>query len=83
MCGDKAGFFDFLDLVEQHQPQFGIFVANVNVSIGRLDDPGGNQHAFNESMRIAFEIVAVLEGAGLTFVGVDRKQARRGLGTYQ
>ena len=34
-------------------------------------------------MRIALEIIAVLEGAGLAFVGVDRHQPRRGLGAHQ
>ena len=31
-------------------------------------------------MGIGFEIVAVLEGAGLALVGIDRHQARLGLG---
>ena len=30
-------------------------------------------------MRIAFEVVAILERARLTFVDVDRHEARRGL----
>ena len=48
-----------------------------------LDHPGGDQHAFDEAVRIALEIVAVLEGAGLALVGVDREQARRRLGAHQ
>jgi hypothetical protein len=34
-------------------------------------------------MRIALEIEAVLEGAGLAFVGIDREQARGRLGAHQ
>ena len=62
---------------------FGIFVADVDVDVGRLDHPGGDQHAFDEAVRIALEIVAVLEGAGLALVGVDRHQPRRRLGAHQ
>ena len=49
----------------------------------RLDHPGGDQHALDEAVRIALEIVAVLEGAGLALVGVDREQPRRRLGAHQ
>ena len=36
-----------------------------------------NQHAFEQTVRVAFEVESVLEGAGLAFVHVDRQQARR------
>ena len=49
----------------------------------RLDHPGGDQHAFDEAMRIELEIVAVLERAGLALVAVDRHQARRRLRAHQ
>jgi hypothetical protein len=44
--------------------------------------PGGDQHAFEEAVRVAFEVDAVLEGAGFAFVDVDRHQARAGLGAH-
>ncbi len=79
----QPGVGELVDLLEQHQPQLGIFVTNVDVGVVRLDHPGGDQHAFEEAVRIAFEVIAVLEGAGLAFVGIDREQARRGLGAHQ
>ncbi len=39
----------------------------------------GDQQAFEEAVRIALEVGAVLEGAGLALVDVDRHQARRRL----
>ena len=36
-----------------------------------------------KAVRIALEIVAILESAGLALVGVDRHQARRRLGAHQ
>ncbi len=79
----EAGFVDLGELVLQHQPDFRILVAQVKISIGRLDHPGGDQHAFDEAVRIALEVVAVLEGAGLALVAIDGKKARRGLGAHQ
>ena len=48
----QAGVFHFRDFVEQHQPQFGIFVADIDVGVRRLDHPGGDQHALDEAVRI-------------------------------
>ncbi len=75
--------FDLGDLLGQHQPQLGIFVADIEISLRRLDHPGGDQHALDEAVRIALEIMAVLEGAGLALVGVDREHARGRLGAHQ
>src|SRR3546814_2916065 len=36
----------------------------------------GDQRALEEAVRIALQVEAVLEGAGLALVGVDRHQAR-------
>src|ERR1700720_107584 len=65
------------DFLGKEKPYFGIFVADVNISVGSLDHPSRDQHAFDEPMRIAFEIEAVLERSGLAFVGVDGEQPRR------
>ena len=75
--------FRLRDLVEQHQAQFGIFVAQIEEDFLRLDHPGGEQHAFDETMRIEAEIVAILERAGLALVAVHRHQPRSGLGAHQ
>ena len=82
MLGEPGGD-DLGDFVREHQPHFGIFVADIDVDFRRFDHPGGDQHPFDEAVRIAFEIMPVLEGAGLALVGVDRHQPRRGLGTHQ
>ena len=39
----------------------------------------GHQHAFEHAMRVGFQEVPVLEGAGLALVGIDGHQARPGL----
>ena len=67
----------------RQQPHFRIFVADIEISVGGLDDPGRDQHAFDEAVRIALEIVAVLEGARLALVAIDREQPRRRLGAHQ
>src|ERR1700736_1430068 len=63
-------------LGEQDVAALGIFVAQVEIDVGSLDRPGADQHALEHAMRIGLEIVAVLEGAGLALVGVDRHQPR-------
>jgi hypothetical protein len=56
-----------------------VLVAQVDVDGLDAHRPGGDQHAFQEAVRVALQVEAVLEGAGLAFVDVDRHQARRGL----
>ena len=75
--------FELLDLLDQHQPQFGIFVADIKIDLGGLDHPGGDQHAFKEAVRIEPEIVAILERARLALVGIHRHQPRRRFGAHQ
>ena len=72
----KSGALGLGDFLEQHQAEFGIFVAQIEIDVRRLDHPGREQHALDEAMRIALEIIAILEGADLAFVAVDRHQAR-------
>jgi hypothetical protein len=59
-----------------------VLVAQVHVDAGDADGPRRDQHAFDEAMRVALEVHAVLERAGLAFVDVDGHQARRGLGAH-
>src|SRR5205814_211944 len=56
------------------------FVPQVDPDLAHAGAPGSNQHAFEKTMRVALEIPAILEGAGLAFVDVDRHDARLGLG---
>ena len=73
MCGDETGRLDPGDLLGQHQTEFRIFVADVEIGVGRFDHPGRDQHTLNETMRVLLEIEAVLEGARLALVGIDRE----------
>ena len=79
----KTGGLDLGDLFEQKQDHFGIFIADIEISVGGLDDPCRDQHAFDEAVRVLFKIIAVLERAGLAFVAIDGEQARRRLGAHQ
>ena len=69
-------FVVFRDLLDQHQTQLGIFVADVDVDFGGLHYPGRDQHAFEETVRIEPQVVAVLERARFALVDIDRHQAR-------
>src|SRR5690606_34118041 len=68
-------------LALQHLAAAVIFVAQVDIDFGDADGPCGDQHAFQETMRIALEVVAILERAGFALVDVHRHQARLGLRT--
>ncbi len=71
------------DLAVEDRPALRVFVAQINVDVGGLDHPGGDQHAFEKAVRVGFEKIAVLEGAGLALVAIDREQARGGLLAHQ
>ena len=54
-----------------------IFSANIDVSLGRANRVGRDQHAFQHAMGIAFQHAAVHERAGIAFVRVaDHKFLR-------
>ena len=74
----EFGQFDFQDLAHGW-----VFIAHVNEDLLRLDRPGGDQHALEKIVRLALQIVAVLERAGLPLVAIDRHQPRPRLGTHQ
>ncbi len=74
----EARGLELRDLAQQQLADAGVLVAQIDVGGRRLDRPGGDQHALEETVRVALEVVAVLEGAGLALVGVDREVA--GLG---
>src|ERR1700682_709734 len=60
-----------------------VLVAQVNPDLAHAGAPGSDQHAFQEAVRIALEVPAVLEGAGFALVDVDRHHARFGLGGHE
>ena len=70
------------DLVGQQRTARRVFVAQIDVDLVDADGPRRDQHAFEEAMRVALEIVAILERAGLAFVDVDGHEARRRLGAH-
>ena len=53
-----------------------ILVAQVDIDGVDANRPGGDDRAFEKAMRVALEVVAILERARLALVDVDRHQAR-------
>src|SRR4051812_15757366 len=68
-----------LKFILQDLPATGVFVAQIDIDLADAYRPGRDEHAFQEAVRIALEVPAVLEGARLALVDIDRHQARRGL----
>jgi pyrimidine deaminase RibD-like protein len=56
-----------------------VLVAQIEVDGLGAHHLRGDQHAFEEAVRVALQVETVLEGAGLAFVDVDGHQARGGL----
>ena len=69
------------DLAGEDRAARRVLVAQIDIDIVDADCPRGDQRAFEEAMRVALEVVAILERSRLAFVDVDRHQARRRLGT--
>src|SRR6478736_2435273 len=57
----------------------GIFVAQIDVDVGSIDNMRRNERAFEESMHVAQQIEAIFEGSRFALVGVDGHQPRTGL----
>src|SRR5439155_1870470 len=75
--GAKCG-----DLARHNLATTGVFVAKIDVDSIDADSPRRNQHAFEKSVRIALEVIAVLERSGFAFVDVDREKPRRRRGAH-
>ena len=73
---DNAGFFEREDLVRQNVKHGGILVPHVKIDAFGLHGPGADQSTLEHLVRIALEVIAILEGAGLAFVAVDGHQPR-------
>src|SRR5258706_466167 len=74
-----AEFVDQLargELLVEDRAALRVLVAQIDVRRLGLDRPGGDQHPLEKAVRIGFEEIAVLEGAGLALVGIDREEAR-------
>src|SRR5207247_5862265 len=67
------------DFLFQDRAAAMVLVTKIDVDLVDADRPGRDERALDEAVRIALEIPAVLEGAGLALVDVDRHQARRRL----
>ncbi len=83
VCRDKPACSTLAISSASNSRTSGYSSRMIDVGLGRLDHPGGDQHALDEAVRIALQVVAVLEGAGLALVAVDREQPRRRLGAHQ
>src|SRR5262249_42032140 len=55
-----------------------ILVTEVDINVIDPDGPGGDNRAFEKTMRVAFEVIAVLERSGLALVDIDRHHPRSG-----
>ena len=77
--GGQALLGEARHLPAQNLQDGGVLVAHVDVARLAADRPGGDQRALQEAVRVALQIVAVLEGAGLALVAVDGQEARSGL----
>src|ERR1700684_480046 len=71
------------DLALEDLARGRILVAKIDINVGRFDHMRADQHAFEKTVRISFEIVAVLERAGLALVAIDRHQPRAGLAQHR
>src|SRR6185369_6943362 len=74
--------FERGDLALEDRAAARVFVAHIDVDVVDADRPRGDQHSLEKAVRIALEVVAVLERAGLAFVDVDGEEPRRGLAAY-
>src|SRR5688572_15265844 len=71
------------DLVLEDRPAAVILVAQVDINRLEADSPCRDEGAFEEAVRIALEVEAVLERPGCSLVDVNRQQARSRLGRGQ
>ncbi len=80
---DQARGDQLIDGLAQHPMQAGILVAQVDIERAGLHRPGADQGPLQEAVRLALQVMAVLEGAGFALVGVDHRIARAGLGAHR
>ena len=71
-----------IELARQDRAAARILIAQIDIDRVDAHGPCGNQHAFEEAVRIALEVIAILEGARLAFVDIDRHEPRRRFRTH-
>ena len=71
-----AGAVQRCELCAQNLARRRVFVAQVDVNFGRVDNPRGDQHAFEKAVRSRLQDPAVFECAGLALVRVHRHKPR-------
>ncbi len=71
--------FQRRDLGAQDLQDRRIFIAHVEVDAFGFDEMRRDQRAFEHAVRIALQVIAVLERARLALIAVDRHQARSGI----
>src|SRR5712691_2855544 len=59
-----------------------VFVAQVDINVIDADRPRGDDRAFEKTVGIALEVIAVLERARLAFVDIDCHQTRSGFSCH-
>ena len=57
----------------------GVFVTQVDIYRFRLDGPGRDQRPFDETVRVEFQVITVLERPRFAFIDVDGNQPGPGL----
>ena len=77
---DQSGVFERFDFLGEDFQHRRVFVAHVDEGGFRFHRPSGDQHALEEQVRGAFEVVAILEGSRFALIPVDSEVARSGLG---
>ena len=78
----QSARLDHGDFRQQQFPHVRVFIPKIDVGRFRFDCPGGDEDTFEKSMRVRHQIMPVLEGAGLTLVGIDRQQSRSGIASH-
>ena len=79
----QAGGLEFGDGLAQHLVQARVFVPQVDVAGAGLDHLGTDQHALQELVGRALQVVTILDRARLALVGVDHHVSRRRLGAHE
>ena len=81
--GGKPAVNQLGQFAGQERGDLRVFVAQIDIAIAGADDPGADQHALQHAMRRLTEKIAILEGPGLTLVGVDGEHLFPRLAAHQ
>ena len=73
VCDQALGFQPGNFQIQQ-RANLGILVAEIEITILRPNQPGGDQHSLQGAMRVALQIIAILESTGFPLIGIDRQR---------